>query len=317
MNKSSKHADLLDEDKPLAGQKFVCLSFVSPEKIIKQKEIFMFEKFVEQWDFSKSMEKFTQFLSFLSYKYGIDFEKLTTDLQEFAVEEKDKLFFTSLADEYKTYIDAHEDKLEEEFNQLHEFQTSTRGIKVRGSFPSQQEAELRCKMLRELDPNHDVYVGPVGMWMPFHPEAYKTGRVEYLEQELNELMNEKDKNERNAKQEFDKRVKEAKENAMEENKRKAKETGAKLTQTMNKEGELVSINSLNTSEIALLHESESKNKDISVSDIRKELFDGENIVTEKDNDHGLSKLAITQDDVPNENNNTEENSTNEEMEEVD
>jgi hypothetical protein len=247
MNKSSKHADLLDEDKPLAGQKFVCLSFVSPEKIIKQREIFMFEKFVEQWEFSKSMEKFTQFLSFVSYKYSVNFDKLTQDLQEFAIEEKDKLFFTSLSDEYKTYLDAHEDKLEEEFNQEHEFQTSTRGIKVRGSFPSQQEAELRCKMLRELDPNHDVYVGPVGMWMPFHPEAYKTGRVEYLEQELNELMNEKDKNEKSAKQEFDKRVREAKENAMEENKRKAEETGAKLTQTMNKDGELVSINSLNSS----------------------------------------------------------------------
>jgi nicotinamidase-related amidase len=30
--------DLLEEDKPIAGQKFVCVSFVSPEKILKQKE---------------------------------------------------------------------------------------------------------------------------------------------------------------------------------------------------------------------------------------------------------------------------------------
>ena len=36
------YTDLLDEDKPIAGQKFVCLSFVSPEKILKQKEIFFF-----------------------------------------------------------------------------------------------------------------------------------------------------------------------------------------------------------------------------------------------------------------------------------
>ena len=49
MNKTTKHVDLLDEDKPLAGQKYVCLSFVSPEKIIKQRETFMFEKFVQQW----------------------------------------------------------------------------------------------------------------------------------------------------------------------------------------------------------------------------------------------------------------------------
>jgi len=28
-----KYVDLLEEDKPIAGQKFVCISFVSPEKI--------------------------------------------------------------------------------------------------------------------------------------------------------------------------------------------------------------------------------------------------------------------------------------------
>jgi len=291
MDKTSKHVDLLDEDKPLAGQKFVCLSFVSPEKIIKQKEMFMFEKFIEQWDLSKSMEKFTQFLSFLAFKYSLNFDKLTADLQEFALEEKDKLFLTNLSDEYKSYLDAHEEKLEEEFNSIYQFQTSTRGIKVRGSFPSQQEAELRCKMLREADPNHDVYVGPVGTWMPFHPEAYKTGRVEYLEQELNELMNEKDKNEKFAKTEFDKRVREAKEKAMEENRKKAEETGAKLTQTINENGELVSINNLNTTELSLNYNSNVNSKEISVSDIRQELFEGDNIVVSNKSDHGLSNLT--------------------------
>ena len=33
-----KYVDLLEEDKPIAGQKFVCVSFVSPEKVLKQKE---------------------------------------------------------------------------------------------------------------------------------------------------------------------------------------------------------------------------------------------------------------------------------------
>ena len=35
--KNPKYVDLLEEDKPIAGQKFVCVSFVSPEKILKQK----------------------------------------------------------------------------------------------------------------------------------------------------------------------------------------------------------------------------------------------------------------------------------------
>ena len=72
-------------------------------------------------------------------------------------------------------------------------------------------------MLREVDPNHNVYVGPVGMWMPWEPEAYKTGRVEYLEEELNQLMNEKNKNEADAKQQFEKRILQAKRDAIEEN----------------------------------------------------------------------------------------------------
>ena len=42
---SPVYVDLLDEDKPIAGQKFVCLSFISPENIIKDKNLFYFNKF--------------------------------------------------------------------------------------------------------------------------------------------------------------------------------------------------------------------------------------------------------------------------------
>ena len=35
-----KYVDLLDEDKPISGQSFVCLSFLSPDKILKTKEKF-------------------------------------------------------------------------------------------------------------------------------------------------------------------------------------------------------------------------------------------------------------------------------------
>jgi len=76
--------DLLDEDKPIAEQKFVCLSFISPEDIIKQKERFFFEKFVQQYDFVKSMEKFTQFLNFVSYKYEIKADDLHEQFNAFS-----------------------------------------------------------------------------------------------------------------------------------------------------------------------------------------------------------------------------------------
>ena len=294
-----KYVDVLDEDKPLAGQKFACISFISPEKILKQRELYNFGKFLNQWDMTKSLEKYNHFMSFLAYKYSLNFDQLSSDLQEFCKEERSNLFTTTVDDEYKSYIDANEEKLEEGFNSSHNFQTNVRGIKIRGSYPSQQEAELRCKMLREVDPNHDVFVGPVGMWMPFHPEAYKTGRVEYLEDELNQLMQEKTSNEVSAKVEFDKRVREAKEKAMEDNKKKALASGNVLTQTINADGQLVSIKDMNTTEMLLQQDQDADqdagqdgpNTAISVADIRRELFEGENIVIDfKNSDHGLSLL---------------------------
>ena len=281
-----KYIDLLDEDMPVAGQKFVCLSFVSPEKILKDKELFIFSQFLKQYDLSKSLEKFTQFLNFISYKYKLDFDKLTKDLQDFGEEEKANLYKSTLEDEFKNYVDNHEESLETKFNEANQFQTSTRGLKVRGAYPSQQEAELRCKMLREMDPNHDVFVGPVGMWVPWDPEAYKTGKVEYLEEELNQLMTEKTKNERHAKEEFQKRIREARKKAVEDNIEKATESGNVLTQTINSSGELVNIKNINTTENAL-HEKGLVDRE----SIQKELFEGENIVTDGNNDHGLSRTT--------------------------
>ena len=43
-----KYIDLCDEDTPIAGQKFACMSFISPEKILKKRELFMFEHFLKQ-----------------------------------------------------------------------------------------------------------------------------------------------------------------------------------------------------------------------------------------------------------------------------
>ena len=214
-----KYVDLLEEDKPIAGQKFVCVSFCSPEKILKEKEVFFFEEFLKKWEFNKSMEKFVQFLNFVSYKYNISFEDVSNDFKDFVKEEKEGLAKSSMDDDYKTFLDNNEEELQKQFDIAHNFQTSTRGLKIRGSYPTQEEAELRCKLLREIDPNHDVFVGPVGLWMPWDPEAYKTGRVEYMEEELNQLMKEKQKNEANAKVAFEQRTKEAKQKAIEENKK--------------------------------------------------------------------------------------------------
>jgi vacuolar-type H+-ATPase subunit I/STV1 len=282
---NSKYVDLLEEDKPISGQKFVCVSFCSPEKILKQKEMFYFEEFLKKWEFSKSMEKFVQFLNFVSYKYNVSFEDVSNDFKDFVKEEKEALAKNSMDDDFKTFVDNNEEDLQKQFDIANNFQTNTRGLKIRGSYPSQEEAELRCKMLREIDPNHDVFVGPVGLWMPWDPEAYKTGRVEYMEEELNQLMKEKQKNESNAKTAFEQRTKESKQKAIEENIKNAEKSGNALTQTIDDQGNLVGVNNGNTQEFAL------KEKDnISTADICMELFEGENIIVGK-SDNGQSQLV--------------------------
>ena len=268
-----KYIDLLDEDKAVAGQKFACISFVSPDNILKKKDLFFFEEFLKHWDYTKGVQKFTAFINFLSYKYSMNFDKIMVDFQEYLKSEEKDLVKTTISDDYKNFLDAKEDDLEKTFNESFSFQTNTRGLKVRGSYPSQEEAELRCKMLREIDPNHDVFVGPVGMCMPWDPQAYKTGRVEYLEEELNQLMHEKNKNERQAKHQFEKRVAETKKKAIEENIKVAKESGNKLTQNIDKDGNLVGVGATTT-------ESKLNEKEVvSSADIRKELFEGDNIRT--------------------------------------
>lgn len=286
---NSKYVDLLEEDKPIANQKFACISFVSPEKIIKQKEVFYFQEFLKKWDFNKSMEKFVQFLNYVSYKYHLSFDDVSNDFKEFVKEERESLVLaSSLEDDYKTFLDANEEELDKLFGINHSFQTSTRGIKIRGVYPTVEEAEIRCKMLREVDPNHDVFVGPVGLWMPWDPEAYKTGRVEYMEEELNQLMHEKQKNEANAKQSFEQRVKENKQKAIEENIKKAEKSGNILTQTIDEEGNLIGINNVNTNETSFGGTENRNEKDISVADIRAELFEGDVVMGKSD--YGQSEL---------------------------
>jgi len=281
-----KYVDMLEVDKPIAGQNFGCFSFVSPEKILKQREMYYFEEFLKQWDMNKSMEKFHQFLNFVSFKYKLQFEEVMKDFETFVKEERATIINSSIEDDYKTFLDREEEDLEKKFNVKHNFQTSVRGFKARGNFSSQEEAEIRAKLLRETDPSFDVYVGPVGMWLPWEPEAYKTGRVEYLEEELNQLAQEKKKNETIAKSTFEQRIKETKQKAIEENKKNSEKHGNVLTQDIDKDGNLIGAGHNTTESTFASKEPES----ISVADIRSELFDDANVVIGK-SDYGQSQLT--------------------------
>ena len=93
------------------------------------------------------MEKMNAFLNFLSFKYNLNMEKLSEDFKEFVDTEKASLAET-VTDDFKNFTDQHEEMLMKNYQEEYGFQTSTRGVKVRGTFATLEEAELQGKMLR-------------------------------------------------------------------------------------------------------------------------------------------------------------------------
>tara|TARA_Y100000389_G_scaffold136015_2_gene133545 strand:+ start:15952 stop:16632 length:681 start_codon:yes stop_codon:yes gene_type:complete len=156
MEINTTDGDFLDVDTPLPGQNYVCLSFISPEKVLKQKERFFTKKFIK------------------SYTSSPEFVKGET--------------VENLDEKYEDFVSLHSAKLEEEFHKECEFQTSVRGLKVRGVYDTYAEAEKRAKSLQQLDRSFHVFIAQVGYWLPWDPSADNIQNQEYLEKELNELM---------------------------------------------------------------------------------------------------------------------------------
>ena len=77
---NAKYVDLLAEDPVIPNQQYGCYSFVSPENIIKQRDMFMFEQLVKQWEYSKALSMYSDFTQFLSAKYSINPESIMDDL---------------------------------------------------------------------------------------------------------------------------------------------------------------------------------------------------------------------------------------------
>lgn len=65
---------------------------------------------------------------------------------------------------------------------------SLRALKVRGVYPTKDEADARAKELQDLDPYFHVFVGEVGKWLPWDPDPNSVQDQEYQNRELNDLM---------------------------------------------------------------------------------------------------------------------------------
>lgn len=147
-----KKPDYLEVDEAIPGQNYVCLSFLSPETLIQNKEAFKCVKF----------------------------------LQSYCKEQK--LKFDEVYSKYQDFVYKYEDKLQRDFDEQNDFQTSIRGLKVRGVFDTRQAAEDRAKKLSLRDSAFHTFVGQVGYWLPWDPNADKVESEIFQNSQLNNMM---------------------------------------------------------------------------------------------------------------------------------
>jgi Family of unknown function (DUF5832) len=220
--------DFLTEDAPVPGQNFCLLSFLSPENVLKKKDLYFFSAFLEGFEYTNRVKSFETFL--MSTVKGIN-DKLNTeadaadlkDLSGVAQTLRDsrvrvdtimsafQMYVTSAAkdlkestlkEQYDEFLYTNRQSLEDKFYALNEFRTTVRGLKIRGTYSSKEEAVTRSKKLQRLDPLHNIFVGEIGKWLPWDPEPSQVREQEYAEDELNTLMKKYKENE-DAKDQFE------------------------------------------------------------------------------------------------------------------
>lgn len=174
--------DFLDQDPELRGQKYACVSFISPEDALRDKEVF----------------KISQFLGHLATDVSTLLDNLVAkfegnaDVADMvrALRERHDYLATdgALEGEYRLFADMNSQRLESEFYEKNQFRTSIRGIKIRGVYDSVKEAQKRAETIRTFDKQFDVWIAEVGCWCPWNPNVNDVESQEFPESQLNTLM---------------------------------------------------------------------------------------------------------------------------------
>ena len=182
--------DYLEVDKPIPGQNYACLSFVSPEKTLKQKKINLFHKYMNSRyqtlidNIERNLKKSPDELKNKITKHVIDDIKLALNFN-----------YDQFNESLEDFKFKHGEEINDDFDKINDFQTSVRGLKIRGVYNTYKEAQIRSEVLQRMDRSFNVFIGQVGYWLPWNPDEDKIDEQEYMEDDLNKLMKEYKKNE--------------------------------------------------------------------------------------------------------------------------
>jgi len=168
--------DYLDEDPEIREQKFCLLSFLSPEEAVGSRNAFAAGEFLRSFaaDVAEALSKISQ--------YEPEMARRITDRYHYLLDPE------SAAREFDAYLSEKAEEITEKYVKEKGDFTSTRGVKVRGSYPTLEEASARAERLKKIDKNFHVFVGQVGMWLPFSPSPDSIKESKYSEDDLQDLM---------------------------------------------------------------------------------------------------------------------------------
>jgi hypothetical protein len=235
-SKYTEREDFLEEDNEIAGQKYVLLSFLSPEKVLADKSVFLFNNFVKDYEIQYKTKKLEGFLVEVAKgindkleKEAVNFEKsdlsgaaalcrnsqvkienILADLEGYVRKNLKEVQSTKIQEDYDDFLFKNQSKLEDEFYAKNNFRTTVRGLKVRGVYGHQEEAVARSKKLQRTDPIHNIFVGEVGKWLPWDPNPNAVAEQEYAEDQLNTLMKKYKENEEHREEFYKKQRKDGK-----------------------------------------------------------------------------------------------------------
>lgn len=208
--------DFLEEDPEIRSQKFVLLSFLSPENVLENKDQFFFGEFLKQYEVDYKMKNLESFLVSLVRGVNDDLTKeaerldnagpdlsgaaalcrkarlnmggLLETYHQFVKANDATIKKTTIKEAYDDFLFKQQTKLEEDFFAKNEFRTSIRGLKVRGVTATHGEAVAMSKKLQRNDTIHSIFLGEVGKWLPWDPKPHQVQDQEYAEDQLNTLM---------------------------------------------------------------------------------------------------------------------------------
>lgn len=195
--------DLLDSDPVNYDQRYVLISTLFPTAMVEKKERYYVEEF---------------------------FKKVCEEL------EMDKEKAEQVLGKYQTFKEENLSALDAKFNEQNQNATSVFGLKIRQVCAAMEEAKKRATSLQRTDPDVNIFLGEVGKWLPLCSDLeYFVKNQEYLEPQLNDLMQGYKENQQLKDEYFEERkrtqVAEAVKQAREAREKRAAETSQEIPTT--------------------------------------------------------------------------------------